>query len=203
MSYIKDVQNALKVLRGYKEECIQNLWIEENSYISEIIYGLEKPLEKNSSQKTERNSYKKQIRFEKEKLKVATEMLNKKYKEEAQKLDEKFTSPKTLNEYSKPSQTLLKLKVKARGLLKENKFDEANNEIKKVAKLEQKETKKMNDILKQTYFEEDKALKEKYIFLLNYFRKKTELKIRKLEREMFLINNQSEYKEKTNENTRK
>ena len=61
----------------------------------------------------------------------------------------------------------------------------------------------MNDILKQTYFEEDKALKEKYIFLLNYFRKKTELKIRKLEREMFLINNQSEYKEKTNENTRK
>ena len=159
LSYIKDVQNALKVLRGYKEECIQNLWIEENSYISEIIYGLEKPLEKNSSQKTERNSYKKQIRFEKEKLKVATEMLNKKYKEEAQKLDEKFTSPKTLNEYSKPSQTLLKLKEKARGLLKENKFDEAKNEIKKVAKLEQKETKKMNDILKQTYFEEDKALK--------------------------------------------
>lgn len=192
LSYIKNVQNALRTLRKYREVCIQNLWVEENSYLNEIISGLERPIEENIPQINENNNYKKQIQFEKEKLKIATEILNRKYQEEVKQLDEKYTSPQILSKFSKPSQTLLKLKENARRLLKENKVDEAKSEIKKVTKLEQKEAKEMTHLLKQTYHNEDKALKEKYIFKLTYIRKKTEIKIRKLEKEMYLVNQHSE-----------
>ncbi|KAH0792520.1 3'-5' exonuclease family protein [Histomonas meleagridis] len=171
VSHVKDIPNIQKILEKYREQCIDRLWVDEVSYLNDLIHSLS--FGNNSCQNSK-------IEFEREKLRISIELLQEKYKIAAQALDAKYCSNEFLSKYGKPSQTLLSLKAKARELIKQNKIDEAKREIRNIKNLEKKETKAISDRIQQKYLREDEKLKKEFALKLNYIKKKTYAKIQYL-----------------------
>ncbi|KAH0793947.1 hypothetical protein GPJ56_002159 [Histomonas meleagridis] len=172
LSIIRNVTTARETFENYREQCIENLWVDEASYLTDLINGLQ--TNDNESEFT----LNKRIEYEREKLRISIELLQEQYRIACKSLDDKYSSKEYLLKHSQPSQTLLALKEHAKELMKQNKIEEAKYEIKNIKSLEKKEAHSASERINASYLREDEKLKKEFAVKLNYLRMKTDAKIR-------------------------
>ena len=171
-----DIDNIVQKVTEYRDTCIENLWVDETSYLNMVLGELStfsktlpeaqegmsdldiaKAKAQHSAEK-----YKKLIAHEKLKLKVAIQLLDDEYRAAAATLDQKYQSDELIQKYNKPSQQLLEMRQACKRLLKSEKIDDARRMTTRIQDQEKKEAKEMTSKLRHKYHDADRRLKERF-----------------------------------------
>ncbi|OHS95516.1 hypothetical protein TRFO_38358 [Tritrichomonas foetus] len=225
---LSDALSIILRLRHYASITAQKIWIEETSFLNELI-------EKININERQKNASPRRCGFHRKNTQKDIQQLNKKHNTiiktyqqlindicteenlamnqldkdywiEAKKLDDLFQNPEYLNHLGKPSSELIELREKAKKLLKINKIREAQEVIQEIKNQEREETKIMQKSIRLKYHQKDKKMKETFAL-----RKKTLIekylyyknKIKSQEQNELLIIEKQIFKLKTNENMKR
>ena len=171
-----DIDNIVQKVTEYRDMCIENLWVDETSYLNMVLGELatfsktlpetqegmsDLEIAKAKAQHSA-EKYKKLIAHEKLKLKVAIQLLDDEYRAAAATLDQKYQSDELIQKYNKPSQQLLEMRQACKRLLKSEKIDDARRMTTRIQDQEKKEAKEMTSKLRHKYHDADRKLKERF-----------------------------------------
>lgn len=208
LNFTMEETEAIKEkLKKYQEICIENIWVDETSYLNELMTTLDlnqqnkvteemSELEKTKVEgKQSIAKYDRLIEQEKLKLRKAIERMEDEYKQKAADLDEKYQSEEILEKYNQPSQQLLAMREKCREYLRKNRIEEARRERAKIQTQETKEAKQMSAKIRDEYYAADRRLKEDYALERELIQRKFKYQIEKLQRDK--QDAQKKYKERT------
>jgi hypothetical protein len=171
---------ARSMLRDLQEECTTRIWVEESSYVNELLNLINrtdrpsKPLGFYRSspdedleklrQKRERlvNDEKNAIESRYTHLTDVLAVLDDRYRQDASELDSRFQNPNFLRRFGKPSREILDARCVAQRLLKQNRIREAEKQAAIVAQMEEEASMRVNELVQERYHAEDQKLKEEY-----------------------------------------
>lgn len=190
-----------KQFKKYLDICTEHIWIEETSFLNELIsmlgdnnikkrnMGFKRPngQEDIKKLKQQRKDIDKQfdekIEEVKEKQRQAIAELNEQYKLSAEKIDQKYQDPAFIEQFGKPSKNLLDMRSRARTMLKLNDIAGASRLTERIAQLEDQEKKRKNRELRNKYYTEDRKMKETFAKKREIISRKYDYKIERIETE--------------------
>ncbi|OHT08160.1 hypothetical protein TRFO_23446 [Tritrichomonas foetus] len=193
-----DITSVRSALKAISEKCIDNLWIEETSYVNDLMNSLgdsnspRKSPKKSSNEDSEvqqlrekckksQQKYANRIESEKIKHKAQLDQLYQEYQEAAAALDAKYQSQEMINKFNRPSRALVAMRERVKQMLRNNQIDIAKKENQTIKQQEEKETKENAKELREKYYQADRRLKELYAGKREILVRKYNLQVQQLE----------------------
>lgn len=172
LSTIKDPIYVYKQLDKLKNKCVKNFWVDEASYLTELMDGLdvnrndikentEVDLIKKKAQKS-KEKYDLKIKNEYNNEKVAIQLLKEEYEYLLFDLEVSHEASRSLYKNQKISKEINKKKEKARQLMRNNQNDKAQKLILAINKLEKQQNKHSSSVSTNQFNIEKDYLNEEF-----------------------------------------
>lgn len=175
------VENALSRLKYYQKACILHGFIQDSAYIEEVIFNLNIKIREldtfdipsicNAEEQLDEaiNKYdKKETQWKKVDSQISASeeiVLNElflKYQNDLEDLDAEWNSPTKINQFNKPSNKLVELRMSAKNLMKQHRFTESAQVFNMITKQEKKEQQEAGRRMQEAYNLAQRKLREKY-----------------------------------------
>ena len=201
VSHVKkaDFPAVKSSLEKILEKSIDNIWIEETSYINNLLSALGDSMSRRNSPKKDPNEaseiqtirtkqqraqqkYNDLIQSEKIKYKTDLQQLMDNYHSSAAELDAKYQSDEMINKFNKPSRALIQMRERVKQMLRNNQIELAKKENASIKHQEEKEAKANSRELREKYYQADRRLKELYAGKREILYRKYRLQIQQIEK---------------------
>jgi hypothetical protein len=176
----RELRDARKMLRRLQSECADRIWVEESSYVNDLLSFVnrtESPKRAVGFQRSDPDQDIYQLKEKRAGLVNSHEISNEEdyaqltkelavldncYRQQAERLDEKYQNPEFIKKFAKPSKDLIDARCIAKHLLKQNRIEEAARQAEFVAQMERSAGALTNEKVSQRYYAEDRRLKEEF-----------------------------------------
>jgi hypothetical protein len=124
-------------------------------------------------------------------LKMAIDMIDTEYWQEAESVDAYYQNPEVLRQFSRPSRDLLEAQEMVKKLLKQNRLEEAAACKTQIRRLKKADEQRLSALVQEKYYAADRKLKEEFAvrrkILLDRFADKKVREIRSFEKEIEVV----------------